>query len=161
MQGKGRFLLSQNMTEIEPNPFRNYWHTASVAGMPLFVSALILMLSGVQPSGNALLWNSIILAGLLVIAIAIGSWAIRRQARNGNPHCATLVGRRYMQLVFASSFVGVLSVVQLTASVLSGWIRLNIHVLLLGMMGAVALALIGSGVLWHILGRPRSAGPQK
>lgn len=142
------------MTEIEENPFRSYRHTASVAGMPVFMITLILMLAGIQPVGSVLLWGVVSIAVLLGVGLSVGLLAVRKQEAKGNPHCATPAGRRYLLFVFVCSLVGIASVAELAILVFSGWIRLNISVLLLGMLASLTLALAGSGILWHILGRP-------
>ncbi len=147
------------MSELGENPFRNYRHTASVAGLPVFASALLLMLATVQPTppGQTPIWvwcaAGIIL--MFLIVWGIGQIALRFQTAKGNPHCGTPVKRKYMLFVFISSLTGMLGVAGLAASVLAGWIRLNIGILLPGMLASLTLALAVSGVLWHTHGKPK------
>lgn len=147
------------MNELEDNPFRSYRHTASIAGLPLFASALLLMLASVQPTvpGQVAIWiwYALGIAVALPIIWGIGRLALRRQVAKGNPHCGTSVKRRYLLFVFICTVSGVLGVAALAASVLAGWIWLSIGILLPGMLAALALALAASGVLWHLLGKPR------
>lgn len=143
------------MTQLPPeeNPFRNYRHTASLAGMPLFVISLVLLLASVQPdNGRILGWSSIVFAVLLVVIIPLSMWIIAHQTRKENPHCQTAIGRRYMTFVFICSLTGVASVAWLAATILKKWILTNGHVLLVGIGAALAIALIGSAILWRILG---------
>ena len=147
------------MSELEENPFRNYRHTASVAGLPVFASALLLMLASVQPSlpGQTPIWVWCAVGVVLMFLVVwgVGLVALRFQTAKGNPHCGTPVKRRYMLFVFICSLTGVLGVAGLAACVLAGWIRLNIGILLPGMLASFTLALAVSGVLWHALGKPK------
>lgn len=147
------------MSELEENPFRNYRHTASVAGLPVFASALLLLLASVQPSlpGQTPIWVWCAVGVVLMFLVVwgVGTVALRFQTAKGNPHCGTPVKRRYMLFVFICSLTGVLGVAGLAACVLAGKIRLNIGILLPGMLAALTLALAVSGVLWHALGKPK------
>lgn len=146
------------MNELEANPFRSYRHTASVAGPPLFASALLLLLASVQPTvpGQVAIWIWCALGIALALPIiwGIGRLALRRQVAKGNPHCDTPLKRRYLLFVFICTLGGVLGVAALAACVLAGWIWLSIGILLPGMLAALTLALAGSGILWRLLVTP-------
>lgn len=146
------------MNELEENPFRSYRHTASIAGLPLFVASLLLMLASVQPTQpghiGIWIWCALGIAIAVPLIWIIGRLALRRQIAKGNPHCTTAVKRRYLLFVFICTLVGVLGVAALAACVLSGLIWLGIGILLPGMLAALTLALAASGVLWHLLGKP-------
>lgn len=145
--------------EPEENPFRNYRHTASVVSLPVFACALLLMLASVQPrmAGTTGIWVWCAVGIIVMFALLwmIGRAVVARQVRKGNPHCATPVGRRYMLLVFVSAVSGVLGVAALAVCVLTGRIRINIGILLPGMLAALTLALAVGGVVWHTLGKPQ------
>lgn len=73
----------------EENPFRSYRHTASVISLPVFVSALLLMLSFAQPvmPGQTPVWvwcaaGIVVLFGLLW---AVGRSVVRYQVKKENP----------------------------------------------------------------------------
>lgn len=126
--------------------------------MPLFVIALILMLASVQPdNGWILIWSCAVFAALLIVIIPLSGWIIRQQTRKENPHCQTPVGRKYMKFVFICSLMGVASVAWLAVTILKKWILTNGHVLLVGMGAALAIALVGSAILWRILGHRHNA----
>lgn len=145
------------MNELEENPFRSYRHTASIAGLPVFIVALLLMLASVQPSvpGQVGKWVWCALGILVVLPLVwgIGRIALRRQIAKSNPHCDTVVKRRYLLFVFICSVIGVLGIAALATSVLTGWIWLSIGLLLPGMLAALTLALAASGLLWQTLGK--------
>lgn len=146
------------MNELEDNPFRSYRHTASVAGLPLFAAALLLMLASVQPAppGQTGIWVWCALGTLaaFIVIWGIGRLALRRQIAKGNPHCSTALKRRYLLFVFICTLGGVLGVAALAACVLSGRIWISIGILLPGMLAALTLALAASGILWRLLGKP-------
>lgn len=149
--------------EPEANPFRNYRHTASVVALPVFACALLLLLAFVQPTlpGEVGLWVwcATGIAVMFALLWIVGRAVVRMQARKGNPHFATLIGRRYMLLVFISAVSGVLGVAGLAVCVVGGWIRLNIGILLPGMLAALTLALAAAGIAWHTLGKPKGERP--
>lgn len=144
--------------EPEVNPFRNYRHTASVIALPVFACALLLMLASVQPGlpgrTGLWVWCAAGIAAMFGLLWIVGRAVVRRQVRKGNPHFATPIGRRYMLLVFISAVSGVLGVAGLAVCVVGGWIRLNIGILLPGMLAALTLALAAAGIVWHTLGKP-------
>ncbi|MDE5945571.1 MAG: hypothetical protein K2G93_08330 [Rikenella sp.] len=142
--------------EAEANPFRNYRHTASVVALPVFVSALLLLLASVQSVAGLWVWCAVGTAGAWAVLWVVGRWAVRRQRRRGNPHCATRIGRRYMLLVFISTGLGVLGTGCLVAGVLCGWIRLRIGVLFPAMVAALTVALSVAGIVWQTVGRNKS-----
>ncbi|WP_417152890.1 hypothetical protein [Rikenella microfusus] len=146
--------------EPEENPFRNYRHTASVVGLPAFVSVLLLMLASVQPAMPGRIgiwvWCAAGLAVLFALLYIVGRTVVRNQTRKGNPHCATPVGRNYMLLVFVCAIAGVVGVAGLVFCVLTGRIRLHIGLLLPAMMAALTVALIVAGFIWRLLGKPRA-----
>lgn len=143
--------------EPEENPFRNYRHTASVVGLPVFICALLLLLASVQPAVSGTVgigvWCAVGIVLLFVLSGIAGRIVIRGQVRKGNPHCATAVGRRYMQLVFIGTIVEAAGVMALVGCVLTGRIRLNIGVLLPGMLAALTLALVAGGIVWRMWGK--------
>lgn len=148
------------LENTERNPFRDYRHTASVVGPSAFVCALLVLLAAVQPAVpgeiDRWVWCAGGIVGAAVALWAIGRRVVREQARRGNPHCATRIGQRYMLLIFVSAGMGVLGTVGLVAGVLSRWILLSFSVLLPGMVAAAAIALIGAGIVWYVVGK-RSA----
>lgn len=150
-------MIFKEPEEPEANPFRNYRHTASVVALPAFVCTLLLMLASVQPtpSGATPLWVWCLVGVLLGVGAAwgVGRMAVQYQAKQGNPHCATKVGRIYMQLVFGCTVAGVLGVGALVYCVLSGRLWLHISLLLPSMLAAVTVALILAGVVWRLWGR--------
>ena len=141
----------------ERNPFRDYRHTASVVGPSAFVCALLVLLAAVQPAEpgeiDRWVWCAGGIVGAAAVLWVVGRNVVRGQARRENPHCATRVGQRYMLLVFVSAGMGVLGAVGLVAGVLSRWILLRFSVLLPGMVAALAIALIGAGIVWHAVGK--------
>lgn len=149
--------------EPEKNPFRNYRHTASVVGLPVFACALLLMLASVQPAQpgriGLWMWCAAGIAAMSAVLWIVGQAVVRRQVRKGNPHFATLAGRRYMLLVFICAVSGVLGVAALAVCVVTGWIRLNIGILLPGMLAALTLALAAAGIAWRTLGKPEAEQP--
>lgn len=146
--------------EPEKNPFRNYRHTASVVGLPVFACALLLMLASVQPGRIGLwVWCAAGIAAMSAVLWIVGQAVVRRQVRKGNPHFSTLAGRRYMLLVFICAVSGVLGVAALAVCVVTGWIRLNIGILLPGMLAALTLALAAAGIAWRTLGKPEAEQP--
>ena len=146
------------MNELEDNPFRSYRHTASVAGLPLFAAALLLILASVQPAqpGQTGIWVWCALGTLaaFIVIWGIGRLALRHQIAKGNSHCGTALKRRYLLFVFICTLGGVLGVAALAACVLSGRIWISIGILLPGMLAALTLALAASGILWRLLGKP-------
>ena len=143
----------------EENPFRSYRHTASVISPPVFVSALLLMLSFAQPvmPGQTPVWvwcaaGIVVLFGLLW---AVGRSVVRYQVKKENPHFATPIGRKYMLLLFISALGGVLAMIGLAACVLTGAVRLTMGILLPGMLAALTVVLALAGILWHTLGKPK------
>lgn len=146
------------MSAPEENPFRNYRHTASVVGLPVFAGALLLILASVQPVQPGRIglwvWCAVGIAAMFTLLGIVGRVALRQQVRKGNPHCATPIGRRYMLLVFISAAAGVLESAALAVCVLTGWIRLPIGILLPGMLAALTAALAAAGIVWRTIGRP-------
>lgn len=142
--------------EAEANPFRNYRHTASVVALPVFVSALLLLLASVQSVAGLWVRWAVGTTGAWAVLWAVGRWAVRRQQRKGNPHCATRIGRQYMRLVFVSTGVGLLGTGALVVGVLRGWLLLRIGVLFPAMVAALTVALSVAGIVWQTIGRNKS-----
>lgn len=144
------------MNQTEENPFGSYRQVVGVAGVPLFSAALLILLASVQPGeGGVPLWAWYLFGTAVLTGAAwgVGQLALKRQVEKGNPHCTTRLKRRYLLFVFVCSVMGVIGVFGLGVSVLGGWIRINIAILLPAMAAAVVLALAGAALLGHLLRR--------
>ena len=150
-------MMFREPEDPEVDPFRNYRHTVSVVALPAFVCTLLLMLASVQPTAEGIvpLWVWCLVGVMLVLGVSwgVGRLAVRYQTRHGNPHCATHIGRTYMQLVFVCTLSGLLGVGALVYCVLSGRLWLHVSLLLPSMLAAVTVALILAGVVWQLWGR--------
>lgn len=143
------------MSAQSENPFRNYRHTASLSGPPVFMFSLILILASIQPDGGWLLRMTLLVIALgIPVGFLAGKLSVPVQTKKENEHYDTPQKRKYMVFSFTCSISGLIAFGWLAISILKGWLLINMQVLVPSMLGGLTVALLTSALLWKTFSRP-------